>query len=457
VNATGPESPLGVVILAAGAGTRMRSTRPKPLHEVAGATLIAHAMNGADAAGPERVVVVTGHGAEAVAQAARAVRPDVALAHQSPQRGTGDAVRCALPALEGFAGVIVVLYADTPFVRPETIRRAAAAVEAGAAAAVLGFEPAEPGGYGRLITDDEGALLRIVEAADADDAERAARLCNSGVMAFRAEDARRWLPALSADNAKGEFYLTEIVAMARAEGHACAVARCAEEETLGVNTRADLARAEAVMQARLRARAMAEGATLVAPETVFLSMDARIGRDVVLGPQVVVGPGVTIEDDVVVEAFCHLEGCTLRSGARVGPFARLRPGAEIGPGARVGNFVEVKNATLAEGAKVNHLSYVGDAGVGPGANLGAGTITCNYDGFAKHRTEIGAGAFIGSNTALVAPVRVGDSAYVGSGSVVTDDVPEDALALGRGRQVNKPGMAARLRARLASLRRDRSG
>jgi bifunctional UDP-N-acetylglucosamine pyrophosphorylase/glucosamine-1-phosphate N-acetyltransferase len=440
-------TPTALVILAAGSGTRMRSSLPKPLHAVGGLPLLGHVLAAAATLNPERLVAVVGEGGPQVAAAVRGLAPGALIAEQPERRGTGDAVRAALPALEGFAGRVIVLYADTPFLRPETVAALAASP---AAVTVLGFEAAAPGGYGRLIVEG-GSLARIVEAADASPAERAVTLCNAGVMAFDLEPARRWLAQLSNDNAKGEYYLTDLVGLARAEDASCAVVQCPEAETLGVNSRAELAAAEAVFQTRARAAAMADGATLTVPETVFLAHDTRLGRDVTIGPNVVFGPGVTVEDGVEIGAFCHLEGCVLRSGAAVGPFARLRPGAVIEGGARVGNFVEIKNAVLGAGAKANHLAYLGDASIGAGANIGAGTITCNYDGFAKHRTEIGAGVFVGSNSSLVAPLRIGAGAYVGSGSVVTADVAPDALAIGRGRQVNKPGLAAKLRARLEAL------
>ena len=434
-----------LVILAAGSGTRMRSALPKPLHAVGGLPLLGHVLAAGATLAPARLVVVVGEGGARVAEVAQGLAPGARIAEQPMRQGTGDAVRCALPALEDFEGRVIVLYADTPFLRPETLAALAASP---AAVTVLGFRAEAPGGYGRLIRDADGGLARIVEAADATEAERAVTLCNAGVMAFDLAPARRWLAGLTNANAKGEYYLTDLVALARAEDQPCAVVECAEAETLGINSRAELSQAEGIFQTRARAAAMAGGATLVAPETVFFSHDTRLGRDVTVAPNVVFGPGVTVEDDVEIGAFCHLEGCTLRSGAAVGPFARLRPGAVLEGGARVGNFVEIKNAVLGAGAKANHLAYVGDATVGAGANLGAGTITCNYDGFAKHRTEIGAGAFVGSNSALVAPVRIGDGAYVGSGSVVTSDVDADALAIGRARQVNKAGLAAKLRARL---------
>jgi bifunctional UDP-N-acetylglucosamine pyrophosphorylase/glucosamine-1-phosphate N-acetyltransferase len=443
-------TPVALVILAAGAGTRMRSTLPKPLHSVGGLPLLGHVMAAGATLNPARCVVVVGEGAAQMAVAAGRFDPGALIVEQPERRGTGHAVRCALPALDGFEGRIVVLYADTPFLRPETLAALAASP---AAVTVLGFESAAPGGYGRLIRDADGSLARIVEAADATEAVRRVTLCNAGVMAFDAGPGRGWLAQLTDDNANGEYYLTDLVGLARADGAVCAVVECPEAETMGVNSRAELAQAESLFQRRARASALASGATLVAPETVFFSHDTRLGRDVSIGPNVVFGPGVTVEDEVEIGPFCHLEGCILRSGATVGPFARLRPGAVIERGARVGNFVEIKNAVMGEGAKANHLAYVGDATVGAGANLGAGTITCNYDGVAKHRTEIGAGAFVGSNSALVAPLRIGDGAYIGSGSVITTDVAQDALAIGRARQVDKPGLAARLRARLKLSKR----
>ncbi|SEA63486.1 bifunctional UDP-N-acetylglucosamine diphosphorylase/glucosamine-1-phosphate N-acetyltransferase GlmU [Rubrimonas cliftonensis] len=442
--------PMAVVVLAAGVGSRMRSALPKPLHRVGGLPLLGHALAAFPAAKAARRVVVVGPGEAGaqVAAAARAAAPDAAIAVQAAQRGTGDALASALPALAGFReGTVLVVYADTPLLKPQTLAAMAAARAAGAGVVALGFEPPEPGRYGRLVEDRAG-LARIVEAADATADELATPLCNAGAMAVDAARLPGWLGRLDAGNAQGELYLTDLVGLARADGAPCAVVRCGVDEATGVNSRAELAAAEAAFQARARAAAMAGGATLTAPETVFLSHDTRLGRDVTVGPNVVFAPGVTVEDGAEIRAFSHLEGCVVRAGAIVGPFARLRPGAEVGPGAHVGNFVEIKNAVLGEGAKANHLAYVGDATVGAGANIGAGAITCNYDGANKHRTEIGAGAFIGSNSALVAPVTIGAGAYVASGSVVTRDVAADALAVARARQVDKPGLAATLRARL---------
>ncbi|WP_372892506.1 bifunctional UDP-N-acetylglucosamine diphosphorylase/glucosamine-1-phosphate N-acetyltransferase GlmU [Rhodosalinus sp.] len=440
-----------LVILAAGMGTRMRSDRPKVLHEVAGAPLLAHALRAGLSLAPERVVVVTGPGMEDVAAAAHEEWPEAGIAVQAERLGTGHAVAQAAPFLQGFEGDIVVLYGDTPFVRPGTLE-AMTAARARAEVVVLGFEPADPARYGRLVTEGDD-LLRIVEWTDADEGQRAIGLCNSGVLAAPARLLFPLLDRLEPAAASGEYYLTDVVALARAEGARATVVRGAEEEMLGVNSRADLAAAEAAFQARARAAALETGVTLTAPETVFFAHDTVIGRDATVEPNVVFGPGVTIETGATIRAFSHLEGAHVSRGAVVGPYARLRPGAELGEEVRVGNFVEVKGATLAEGAKVNHLSYIGDAAVGAGANLGAGTVTCNYDGVSKHRTEIGAGAFIGSDTMLVAPVRVGAGAMTGSGSVITEDVPDAALALGRARQVTKPGLAARL----MQMLRERAG
>ncbi len=444
-----PEArPAAVVILAAGKGTRMRSDLPKVLHPIGGAPMLHHAMRAALGLKPERLAVVVGHGGEAVGEAARALAPEARICTQAEQLGTGHALRQAAPALEGFAGDLFVLFADTPFVSPATLAAMRAARAAGADLVALGFEAAEPGGYGRMVTGPDGRLERIVEARDASKAERAIRTCNSGILASDAATLLRLLEHVGNANAKGEYYLTDVVALARAEGLTAGLVRCDEAETLGINDRVQLAGAEAAFQARARREAMLNGATMLAPETVFLSFDSVIGRDVTIGPHVVLGPGVEIADGAEIRAFSHLEGCRVGEGASVGPFARLRPGAELGEGAHIGNFVEIKNALIGPGAKANHLSYVGDASIGAGANLGAGTVTCNYDGFAKHRTEIGAGAFVGVNTALIAPVSVGDKAYVGTGTVVTRDVPAEALALARTPLTIREGYARRLRARL---------
>ncbi|MGM0583854.1 MAG: bifunctional UDP-N-acetylglucosamine diphosphorylase/glucosamine-1-phosphate N-acetyltransferase GlmU [Pseudomonadota bacterium] len=447
--------PVAVVILAAGEGTRMKSDRPKVLHPVAGFPMLAHVMAAAGALSPERLVVVAGRGRNEVEAAARAVRPEAQVVEQRERLGTAHAVAQAREALAGFEGDVFVLYGDTPLVRPESLARMSGARTRGAALAVLGFEAADPTSYGRLILDEAGALRAIVEEKDADIAQRATTFCNSGVMCVEAARLWPWLDRVGNDNAKGEYYLTDLVALARADGARAEAVACPEAETLGVNSRAELAAAEAAFQARARAEAMAQGVTMTAPETVFLALDTRLGRDVTLGPNVVFGPGVTVEDGAEILPFCHLEGARVAAGARIGPYARLRPGAEIGAQAHVGNFVEIKNARLDAGAKANHLTYLGDAAVGAGANIGAGTITCNYDGYLKHRTEIGAGAFIGSNAALVAPVRIGQGATVGAGSVITQNVPDDALAVARGRQETREGGAKRLREKLVAQKKAR--
>ncbi|MFA5539504.1 MAG: bifunctional UDP-N-acetylglucosamine diphosphorylase/glucosamine-1-phosphate N-acetyltransferase GlmU, partial [Gemmobacter sp.] len=418
------------------------SDLPKVLHPLGGAPLLAHALHAGTALGPERVVVVAGHGAEAVTQTLRKLDPEAEVAVQAEQLGTAHAVAQAAPLLTGVGGDAVVLYGDTPFVRPETLE-AMQEARARHAVVVLGFHAADPGRYGRLVARGE-ALDRIVEFKDATDEERAITLCNSGVICAEAATLFDLAAQVGNGNAAGEYYLTDIVELARARGLSAGVVICDEAETLGINTRAELAAAETAFQTRARAGALENGVTLTAPETVFFALDTHIGRDAVIGPHVVFGPGVTVESGAEIRAFCHLEGCHVSRGAIVGPFARLRPGAELAGDARVGNFVEIKNAILDEGAKVNHLSYIGDAHIGARANIGAGTVTCNYDGVSKHRTEIGAGTFIGSDTMLVAPVKVGAGAMTASGSVITADVPDAALAVARARQENKPGLAARL-------------
>ena len=437
--------PIAAIVLAAGRGTRMRSDRHKVLHPIAGKPMLLQLLDSVSQLGAERQVVVVGDRREQV-EAAVAGR-GVAIAHQAEQLGTGHAVAQAQGALDGFSGDVLILYGDVPLVRAETMRAMLDRLQASDAPAcvVLGFRPADPGAYGRVIADDAGRIDCMVEYKDASDAERAVTLCNSGLMAVRGEDLFALLSRVGNDNAAGEYYLPDIVMLASGDGRASAVIETDAVEVTGVNSRGELAALEAEWQAQRRARAMAEGATLIAPETVWFSHDTRLGRDVTVEPNVWFGPGVSIDDGVVIHGFSHLEGCSIATGAEIGPYARLRPGAEIGRDARVGNFVELKKAVLGEGAKANHLSYIGDADVGAGANIGAGTITCNYDGFFKYRTVIGEGAFIGSNSALVAPVSVGDGAIVGAGSVVTKDVERDALALARGRQEMRAGWAARFR------------
>ncbi|WP_226780541.1 bifunctional UDP-N-acetylglucosamine diphosphorylase/glucosamine-1-phosphate N-acetyltransferase GlmU [Oceaniglobus trochenteri] len=439
-----------LIVLAAGQGTRMNSDLPKVLHCIGGAPLFAHALASGDPLEPRSRVLVVGHGGDSVRRAAAEIDPDIAVVEQAEQLGTGHAANCARDALKDATGTAFVLFGDTPFVRAETLERMARA-RAENDIVVLGFSPAVPGRYGRLVMQGD-TLERIVEFKDASDEERAITLCNGGIFAVDVALLFDLLASLGNDNAAGEYYLTDIVAVARERGLSATAVTCDEAETLGINTRAELARAEAIFQTNRRAEALENGVTLVAPETVFFALDTWIGRDAVIEPNVVFGPGVTVESEAQIRAFSHLEGCHVGARAVVGPYARLRPGAELSNDVKVGNFVEIKNAQLGDGAKVNHLSYVGDADVGEKANLGAGTVTCNYDGVFKHRTEIGANAFIGSSTMLVAPVRVGSGAMTASGSVITSDVPDGALALGRARQVNKPGLAQRLFEKLKALK-----
>jgi bifunctional UDP-N-acetylglucosamine pyrophosphorylase / glucosamine-1-phosphate N-acetyltransferase len=432
------------IVLAAGEGARMRSTVPKVLHKIAGRSLLAHVLAAVAEAKVTATAVVVGPGQEAVAAEAARITPGIKSFVQRERRGTAHAVLAAKAAIKQKPDDVLVVYGDTPLIRGATLTRLRAALAAGAAVAVLGFRPSDPAGYGRLVVAD-GKLAAIREEADASTEEKAIGLCNGGIMALSGPYALAILKRIGNNNRKGEFYLTDAVEIARAMRLDAVAVEVEEDDVRGINTKRQLAEAEAVAQARLRQKALDAGVTLVAPETVFLSADTKFGKDVVVEPYVVFGEKVTVGDGAVVHAFSHLVGAHIGKGASVGPFARLRPGARLGEGARVGNFVEVKEASLEAGAKANHLSYIGDATVGAGANVGAGTITCNFDGNAKHRTVIGKNAFIGSNSALVAPVKIGAGAYVGSGSVITENVPANALALARGRQVVKENAAARLR------------
>ncbi len=429
------------IVLAAGEGTRMRSAVPKVLHPIAGRSMLAHVLAAVRGAGTQAVAVVVGPDSDAVADEARRALPKAQIFVQARRRGTADAVLAARAAIEKGADDILVIFGDTPLISADTLKRLRGAIDHHASVAVLGFRPADPTGYGRLVMNGH-RLVAIREEKDASGIERKIPLCNGGLMALRGEVALDILGRIGNGNAKGEFYLTDAVSIADGMALEAVALETTEDEVRGINTRAQLAEAEDVMQWRLRDAAMEAGVTMPAPETVFLCTDTRFGRDVIVEPNVVFAPGCVVEDNAVIHAFSHLEGAHVGKGASVGPFARLRPGAKLGAKSRVGNFVEVKEAEIGEGAKANHLAYIGDGRVGAGANIGAGTIFCNYDGKAKHRTDVGKGAFIGSNSALVAPVKVGDNAYVGSGSVITDNVPGGALALGRGRQVNKPNWAA---------------
>ena len=440
--------PIAVVILAAGKGTRMKSDLHKVLHPIAGRPMLLHLVASAAALHPAKTVVVTGAGRE---QVEAAVAPlGIATALQAEQLGTGHAVAQARDALAGFEGDVLILYGDVPLVTAATMRRMIDRLHGddAPAAVVLGFRPADPGAYGRVIANAAGRIDRMVEYKDATDAERAETLCNSGLMAVHSGDLFALLDRVGNDNAAGEYYLPDIVMLAAADGRSSAVIETGADEVAGVNSRGELAGVEAAWQATRRAQAMADGVTLIAPDTVWFAHDTQLGRDVVIEPNVVFGPGARIEDGATIHAFSHIEGATVGRLANVGPFARLRPGADLRADAKVGNFVEIKNAVIGEGAKVSHLTYIGDADIGAGANIGAGTITCNYDGYFKYRTVVGEGAFIGSNSALVAPVTVGAGAIVAAGSVVTQDVEADALALVRPPQIAKPGWAARFREKM---------
>ncbi|WP_294540637.1 bifunctional UDP-N-acetylglucosamine diphosphorylase/glucosamine-1-phosphate N-acetyltransferase GlmU [uncultured Rhodoblastus sp.] len=443
------------VVLAAGEGKRMRSGLPKALHKIAGRSMLAHVLDAVRRAGADSVAVVVGPNRDDVAAEVTRAAPGAQIFVQQDRRGTAHAVLAARDALsQGFADVLVV-FADTPLVRPETFALLLEKRGSGAGVVALGFEAVDPTGYGRLLTDEGGHLLAIREHKDASDEERAVGLCNAGLMALDGVRALDWLERIGHDNAQGEFYLPDVVEIARRDGADCLIARAEAGEVLGVNDKAQLAQAEAEIQRRLRLAAMAAGATLVAPETVFFSHDTVLAADVLVEPHVVFGPGVRVAEGAVIHAFSHCEGATLAKGATIGPYARLRPGANLHEGARVGNFVEIKQAEIGAGAKVNHLTYIGDASIGPRANIGAGVITCNYDGFLKYRTIIGADAFIGSNSSLVAPVEIGAGAYVGSGSVVTRDVEPEALAVARGRQANLPGWAAAFRKKMAARKAEK--
>ncbi|WP_415005617.1 bifunctional UDP-N-acetylglucosamine diphosphorylase/glucosamine-1-phosphate N-acetyltransferase GlmU [Aestuariivirga sp.] len=454
--ALGDMAEIAIIVLAAGKGTRMKSALPKVLHRAAGRSLLAHVLHAAKALKPTRLCVVMGPDMAAVEAEAKAVVPDALFAVQAERLGTAHAVSMAREALQGFSGKVLVLYADAPLVRPETLSSLAAAP---AAMAVLGFEAANPYGYGRLLLDASGHITAIREELDANPQERAVTLCNSGVISISSTLLWQLLPKIGNANAKGEYYLTDLVGLATAQGEKVALVRCPENEVAGVNDRVQLAAIEAELQAGYRRAHMLGGATLTDPGSVFFSADTVMGQDVVIGPNVVFGPGVRVGNGVEIHAFSHVEGAIVADGARIGPYARLRPGADIGKDAHIGNFVEIKNAAIAAGAKANHLSYIGDANVGAGSNIGAGTITCNYDGYEKHLTDIGANVFVGSNTALVAPVKVGDGVNIAAGSVITKNIPADALAITRPplevregwavkyREMKKARKAARLKAK----------
>lgn len=448
--------PLLIVILAAGKGTRMKSAVPKVMHKIAGRTLLGHALNACQELGAETIAVVVGPDMDDVRAATLQQVPDAGVYIQERQDGTAGAVLAAREAIANHKGDVLVQYADTPLLTVGTLERLHARLDDETGVAVLGFDASDPSGYGRLLTGADGWLQAIREDKDASDDERRITVCNSGVMAFRLDNLLGVLDRIGNANAKGEFYLTDAIEIARSDGARAGIVVCTEDEVMGINSRDQLALAEALYQKHARLAVMLEGATLIAPETVWFSYDTKIGRDVVIQPNVFFGPGVTIGDNVEILANCHFEQSRIGAGSRVGPFARFRPGAQLGENVRIGNFVEVKNTVLGDGAKANHLSYLGDGEIGAGSNIGAGTIFCNYDGFEKHRTVLGPGVFIGSNASLVAPVKIGEGAYVGAGSVITKNVAADALAVTRASQEERPGWAAKFRA-LMMKRRAKAG
>ena len=432
------------IVLAAGEGTRMRSSLPKVLHPVAGRPLIAHVLGAAPGGKSDAIAVVVGPDHQAVIEEIKRARPDAKTFVQRERLGTAHAVLAAREAIAAGADDILVAFGDTPLIDANTFERMRAALADGAALAVLGFRAADPTGYGRLLEKD-GQLVAIREHADASDSERAVKLCNAGVMAFAGKTALTILDRIGNGNSKGEYYLTDAVTIVRELGLRAVVIETSEDEVRGINTKGQLAEAEQVMQRKLRQAALDAGVTLIAPETVFLAADTAFGKDVTIEPFVVIGPGVAIDDGAVIHSFSNIVGARIGKNASIGPYARLRPGTVLGEGVRIGNFVETKAADLEAGVKVNHLTYIGDTHIGENANIGAGTITCNYDSFDKHRTEIGAGAFVGSNSSLVAPVKIGARAYIGSGSVITRDVPDDSLAIERSEQTVREGWAKRFR------------
>lgn len=446
--------PLAVIVLAAGKGTRMKSDLHKVLHPIAGRPMLLHLLAAIGEVGAARQVVVAGDRREQLEAALAGTTAEVVV--QDPQRGTAHAALVAQDALAGFTGLVLVCFGDVPFLSAETVRRLCARL-ADATVAVLGFRPADSAAYGRIIADADGTVRKMVEHKDASAAERAVDLCNAGVLVAHSDDLWRLLSKVDDNNAAREFYLPDVATHAIAEGARVAVAEAGEDEVMGINSRAELARAEAIWQGHKREEAMAGGATLRAPETVFFSWDTELGRDVLIEPNVVFGPGAKVADKATVRAFCHIEGASVGEGCEVGPFARLRPGAVLGAKAKIGNFVEVKNAAFGAGAKANHLSYIGDAEVGAGANIGAGTITCNYDGYFKHKTVIGERAFIGSNSALVAPVKIGADAIVAAGSAVTRDVLDGELRIVRAEQLVKPGWADRFHDAMKKKKAEKKG
>lgn len=439
------------IILAAGKGTRMKSPLPKVLHKVAGLPMLGHVVACAKRAGSDQLAIVTGHGAERVKDELEALNVDAQYYVQQEQLGTGDAVKAARQAILQGCDDVLVMFGDTPLVEPETLLAAREQLTAGADVVVIGFNTENPTGYGRLVVEND-QLIAIVEEKEANDQQKAITFCNGGLMAFNGKHLASILDQINNDNNKGEYYLTDAVEIANKMNLKVLAIEMPIESTLGVNTHVELAAVEAIWQDRARKRHMLAGVAMTAPETVFFHHDTQLGINVTLEPHVYFGPGVQIADNAKIRAYSHLEGAKVGAGAEIGPFARLRPGAQLGSSSKVGNFCEIKNSDIADGAKVNHLSYIGDASIGANANIGAGTITCNYDGYNKFKTTIGDNAFVGSNSALVAPVKIGDNAYIASGSVITEDVPDEAVGFGRARQTNKPGLASKLRARFKAIK-----
>lgn len=440
-------NPLAIIVIAAGKGTRMKSALPKVLHPLASRPLIGHVLTTAQSLSPQILVAVTAPDMNDVNEVARQYVPAIGIAKQVKQLGTGDAVKAAYPYLTSFQGTTLVLYGDTPLISTETLTRVLDATQT-YDIVVLGMRPSDPGAYGRLKQNSDGELEAIVEFKDATDAEKAIPLCNSGVMAIRGGRIAELVEKITNTNAKGEYYLTDIVKIGRDQGLKCGIVEAETEELLGINTREELYHSEQYLQNKLRTKAMLNGVTLLDASTVYFSADTKLGSDVTIQPHVFFGPGVIVGDNVTIRAFSHLEGCTIAKGSRIGPYARIRPGSKLGEDVHIGNFVEVKKSEVGKGAKINHLSYIGDSFVGEEANIGAGTITCNYDGFYKYETHIGKKAFIGSHTALIAPVVVGEGAIVGAGSIISHDVAPDALALTRSEQIAKPSWATAFRARM---------
>ena len=443
-----------IIILAAGRGERMNSETPKVMHKIAGAPMVMHTLRTAKSLDPDRIIVITGYGAEQVEKEISELEPEIDFVRQIEQKGTGHAVKCAEKMLKNFTGNTLILYGDVPFISPDTLELLIEEKESGTDLVVLGFKSKRPGNYGRLIIEND-QLISIVEAKDATTEQLKITLCNSGVLYTENKILFQLLSKITNENANQEYYLTDIVEAAKDQNLSIKVVCCDELETLGVNTRSELSSAELTFQIRARERIIENGVTLSQPDTTYFSFDTEIGREACIGPNVVFGPGVTIESGAEILPFCHLEGCHISKGAKIGPFARLRPGTELSEDVKVGNFVEIKNSIISAKSKINHLSYIGDTTIGENSNIGAGTITCNYDGISKHTTEIGNDVFIGSNTLLVAPVSVGDNSMTASGTIVTESIPSGNLAIGRVKQVNKPGYVKKLVALLKSKKKSK--